>query len=526
MSKTIVETSAGRIRGRQHKGSLCFRGVPYAASLRGRRRFLPPEALKPWTGLRDAGRSGPAAPQLALPVFSWINAAAGKLADDCLSLNVWTPAADLRRRPVLFWIHGGGFLVGSGSTALYAGADLARRGDVVVVTVNYRLGALGYAHLGTVFGADFERCTNLGVRDQIAALEWVRDNIERFGGDPGNVTVFGQSAGGMSVGALLGAPRARSLFHRAICMSGAAEHVIDRETAQHVASDLLRELGEPSPELLERIPTQRILQAQHTTMSRLADLRTLMVFLPMVDGDLIPEAPLAQIRRGAAAQIPILTGATLEEWKLFRVLDGGLGRFGWEDLVERMASVLPHAFPQAPNAATAALRWREALGSRSASRSPREIWSAFQTARIFHLPSARLAEAQREGGGDAWSYLFTWRPPALRRSLGAFHALDIPFVFGSTGHPLARPLTGLGKRASQLGGRMQDAWIQFAHRGTPGHGRLPEWPRYGGELRDTMVFGREIALARAPLDAERRLLERWSVPRAARAAHLPVAASL
>jgi para-nitrobenzyl esterase len=410
---------------------------------------------------------------------------------------------------VLVWIHGGGFLIGSGTTPVYYGGDLAKRGDVVVVTINYRLGALGYAHLGTVLGPEFAQSTNLGVRDQIAALEWVQGNIARFGGDPGNVTVFGQSAGGMSIGALLGAPRARALMHRAICQSGAADHVVSTARAREVASAFLRELGGPSPShaALGRIPLAEILRAQMAVMARHSDLRQLMAFLPAVDGDVIPDPPLDQLRRGAAAKIPILTGATLEEWKLFGVADG-MG-FDETDLVARFAEVLP-AYPDAPRPKEAVRAFRGALGERSAAERPRWVWQALQTARVFHVPSAHLAEAQRAGGGSAHSYLVTWRAAAARRALGACHAIEIPFVFGNTTHPIARPLTGLRADAERLSRQIQGAWVAFARTGAPGHGGLPAWPRYSADHRATMVLGRECRLEEAPLEPERRLLERWA----------------
>jgi para-nitrobenzyl esterase len=507
--KAEVETRYGRIRGSESGGVFSFRGIPYAAALIGPRRFRPPEPPEPWTGTLEATRPGASAPQFAMPVFRWINLSGGLPGDDCLSLNLWTPGLDSARRPVLVWIHGGGFLVGSGSTPLYRGHDLALRGDAVVVTINYRLGALGYAHLGAAFGNGFE--WNLGVRDQIAALEWVRDHVDRFGGDPDRVTVFGQSAGGMSVAALLGAPRARALFHRAICMSGAGDHVIDAEDARRVARAFVEALGGPPPthEALARIPVDRILSAQRDVMARMSDLRKLMAFLPAVDGDLIPEQPLAALRRGVAARIPILTGATLEEWKLFRLVDGGVGRFGWSDADRRFASVLD-GMPRAPNGRQARLEFRAALGARSAARQPYGVWSAFQSARVFHHASARLAEAQHAGGGSAHCYLFTWRPAALRRSLGSCHAIDIPFVFGATAHPLARPLTGISAVAPRLARRIQHSWLRFARDGDPGHDRLPPWPPYDPGRRTTMILGRECTLDDAPLEAERLLLERWT----------------
>jgi para-nitrobenzyl esterase len=513
---SVVETSAGRIQGAGERGLQAFRGVPYAAAPTGSLRFRAPQPPSPWAGVRQATRSGPAAPQLALPFFSWINAAARTPGEDCLTLNVFTPGTDGARRPVLVWIHGGGFMVGSGSTVVYEGQNLAERGDVVVVTINYRLGALGFCHLGTVLGGEMAECTNLGLRDQIAALEWVRDHIDRFGGARDNVTVFGQSAGGMSVGALLGAPRARKLFHRAICQSGAADHVMEHEEAERIASALLARLGGPPPSLaaLGRMPIQTLLEAQSSVLADLGDFNSLMVYLPMVDGDVVPIQPLEAIRRGETAHIPILTGATLEEWKLFRLIDPGIGRFDESDLRARMAEVLP---PDAPAPADAARSYLHALGERSAARTPRDVWSAFQTARVFHLPSARLAEAQHAGGGSVHSYLVTWRAPAMRRALGACHAIEIPFVFGNERNPLARPFSGFNGDGARFGRRIRHAWLSFARRGDPSHDRLPTWPRYRPDGRATMVLGRECSLADAPLDAERELLSKWGALRGASA---------
>jgi len=509
-----VETQYGRVRGSDDAGIRVFRGLRFAQPPSDEQRFLPPAAPEPWTGTFDATQPGPAAPQMALPWFGWINAAAVAPGDDCLSLNVWTPAVDDgRRRPVLVWMHGGGFLVGSGSTGVYDGAALARRGDVVVVTVNYRLGAMGYAHLGLLFeGEDFQGCTNLGVRDQIAALEWVRDNIDRFGGDPGKVTVFGQSAGAMSIAALLGAPRARSLFHRAICMSGAAAHVLEPDEARVTAEAFIDKLGQPRPSShkgLGWFPMDRLLRAQHETMMELSNMARMMVFLPVVDGDVIPEQPLDAIRRGAAADIPLLIGTTLDEWQLFRIFEEGPFAMKEEDLLTRFDEALDKGFEGAPDAEVAVGEFRGALESRGTRARNGDVWIEFQSAREMHYPATRLAEAQNEGGGTAHNYLFTWRPPTMRRAIGACHALDIPFVFGSVQHPLARPLTGFTTSASRLSQKIQQAWIQFAHEGSPGHDRLPSWEPYETEERHTMVLGRRCGMDHAPLEGERRLLASW-----------------
>ena len=506
-----VETSHGRIRGAESAGIRGFRGVPFASPPVGVRRFRPPEPPKPWTGVWDATRPGPAAPQYALPFFGWISAAGVPPGDDCLSLNVWTPGLDGARRPVLVWIHGGGFMVGAGSTPMYDGGELARRGDVVVVTLNYRLGGLGYVHLNHVLGAGFEDASNLGVRDQIAGLEWVRENIERFGGDPGNVTVFGQSAGAMSIGALLGAPRARNLFHRAICMSGATDHVIEPELSERVARTFIGRLGGPpaSHKALGTIPIERLLRAQRETMAQLSNMESMMVFLPVVDGDVIPEQPIEAVRAGATAGIPLLVGATLDEWKLFRLVDPGPRALSETELLSRFDEALGDLYPKAPDAETAVRDYREALDARGRRRRTGEVWSDFQSARIMHYPAFRLAGEHDEAGGRAFAYLFTWRPPAVRRAVGACHGLDIPFVFGSIKHPLARPLTGFTASAARLSLKMQHSWIRFARDGDPGHDRLPGWQTYDKRRRATMVLGRTASLADAPLEPERSLLDGW-----------------
>jgi para-nitrobenzyl esterase len=511
-----VETCYGRVRGSEVRGIRVFRGIPFARPPVGPRRFRGPERPEPWSGTLKATRPGAVAIQAGVPMLPFLNAGGAPQSEDCLHLNVWTPGLDNARRPVLVWIHGGGFLIGSGSSLLYEGQGLARRGDLVVVTFNYRLGALGFAHLNGVCGDEFRGASNAGLRDQMAALEWVRVNIERFGGDPDNVTVCGQSAGAMSIGALLGAPNARKLFHRAICQSGAAHNVLTQDQANEIAEVFLGEIGGPptSRKALARIPVARLLKAQGATNRRLTDRERLMVFLPVVDGDVIPEPPLAAIRRGDAANVPILVGTTLDEWKLFAPLEG-VPVLGEPALLQRLREMLPRVAPRAPEAPVAARQYRDAVQARGGQTSPFEIWSAFQSARIFHVPASILAQVQNAARGPAYAYLFTWHPPALRRALGACHALDVPFIFGLTNHPIARPLTGLVPSAARLSRRMQNAWISFARSGHPGHESLPVWEPYDAETRATMVFGRQCHLADAPLEPERVLWERWIEERTA-----------
>ncbi|HWN16827.1 MAG TPA: carboxylesterase family protein, partial [Candidatus Dormibacteraeota bacterium] len=258
----LVETRRGRVRGLAEAGLAVFRGIPYARPPVGPRRFGPPEPPEAWTGTHDATRYGSSAPQNGALIGPIMSLGIGRTSEDCLYLNIWTPAADRRRRPVLVWIHGGAFLLGSGSQMLYDGATLARRGDVVVVTINYRLGAFGFLRLRDRFGQRLPATGNEGLLDQVAALTWVRDEIEAFGGDPGQVTIFGESAGSMSCATLLGLPRAHGLFHRAILQSGGANFVWPREIATELSDHVLDELAVASPEALQNLGADRILEVQ------------------------------------------------------------------------------------------------------------------------------------------------------------------------------------------------------------------------------------------------------------------------
>lgn len=506
----VVETAYGRVQGVESRGIRVFKGIPYAAAPTGDRRFRAPRPPQPWTGTREAKRPASAAIQASVPGLRFLNLTGGiRQSEDCLSLNIYTPGTNSTRRPVIVWIHGGGFLIGSGTTPIYDGRGLARLGDSVVVTLNYRLGALGYLSLDA-FGDDYRGACNAGIRDQIAALEWVRENIDRFGGDPNNLTVCGQSAGAMSIAALIGSPRARGLFHRAICQSGAADHVNTAAEAATVTEVFMGELGIRRPEELGSVDVRRILRAQGATNRRLVNRRKLMCFLPVIDGDLITQGPLEAIRSGAAAHIPLLVGTTLDEWKLFSMLDMPPNAMHERGLVKRFAEVLPSVAQSAPAAGQAAREYREAVRSRGGKTSPFEVWSAFQSARVFHYPASQLADAHVAAGGDAYSYLFTWQPRLLRRSLGAFHAIDVPFLFGVSRKILERGLDGIAPTATKLSKDIQTAWTRFAASGIPASGGLPAWQSYASGNRSTMVLGRRSHLAEAPLEVERSLWQRWS----------------
>ncbi|MEE3327436.1 MAG: carboxylesterase/lipase family protein [Myxococcota bacterium] len=511
---TVVETAQGRVEGRIQNGTFNFMGLPFARPPVGPLRFQPPQPAEPWAGVRPALRNGPVPIQAALPLFRFLNAGAARQSEDCLYLNVWTPAPDARRRPVLVWIHGGGFLVGSGSTAVYNGEGLAARGDMVVVTLNYRLGALGFIHLDRVCGPGFEQASNLGLRDQLAALAWVRENIERFGGDPANITVCGQSAGAMSVAALLGTDSEDRVFKRAILQSGAAGNVASRSKADQIAEAFLAALDQPrrTQEALGEIPTHQILQAQGRVNREFTSASELMVMVPCVDGELVPRQPLSQVATGAVRDVDLMIGTTLDEWKLFSPLEARLPSLGGDRLQERFAELLPIASPRAPGPRVAAQQYRNAVRERGGRTTSFEVWSAYQSARVFHQPAAELARAHAHAGGRVHSYLFSWRPPALRHSVGACHAIDIPFVFGLLALPVfsnLRFLPGLMAPAQKLSGRMQDAWAGFVRSGEPGHAELPQWDLYDTEHRASMRLDRECGMVDRPLDGELQLIESW-----------------
>lgn len=474
---TTVETSLGRLRGRERRGVQVFRGIPYAEAPRDALRWRPPQPPRPWSEVRDARRLGPSAPQMP-PAIWLVQRTVGAMnaqSQDCLYLNVWTPACDRGRRPVLVWIHGGAFVLGSGGARLYDGGSLARHGDVVVVTINYRLGALGFLDVRALGG---DGVANAGLRDQIAALEWVRDHIEDFGGDPERVTIFGESAGGMSVGTLLGTPAAKGLFHRAVCQSGAAHNASSEAQARRVAEVFLTAIGAEDLADLEKRKTSEILAAQRETVVRLGIGHGVLPWQPSVDGDLLPVPPLEAVAKGLARGVPTLVGTNRHEWRLFMLGDRKGARLDQAGLERRLARALPgsDAFG-VPLARRAAMAY-ERMSQRRLAR-PRDRWEAFQSDRIFHQPAHRLAGAQDEHA-PTFAYQFSWSPPGPGRRLGACHGLEIPFVFGTLSEPALRPFLASARHARRLSAQMQEAWIQFARHGDPGHEDLPEWPSYGG----------------------------------------------
>jgi len=487
----LAEIADGQLRGKwtpEHDVAM-FRGIPYAAPPVGPLRFQPPVPPSPWTGVRDATAFGPMAPQ-NVGVMERIWGAERMASDeDCLSLNVWTPGLDSGKRPVMVWIHGGAFVTGSGSTPWYDGRGFARAGDLVFVTVNYRLGVLGFLHLAELGGEAYATSGNCGILDQVAALRWVRDNIAAFGGDPAQITVFGESAGAGSVGTLLGLPAASGLFHRAILQSGACAFASSRERAAGMAEETFKAAGLAPTDLtgLLEAPVSQLLEAQENVYTHHA--AAALPYQPVVDGVALPETPLEAVTKGSAAEVAVVVGTTSEEMKLFTLMDPDLAASDESAIVARITEVF----------GTRASEALEAYRDERPGDSNADVWTAVATDAVFRIPAIRLLERQGAVNNDCWSYLFTMRSTAFGGALGACHALDVPFVFDNLDRPGVNLFTGDPPGAAELAQAMHHAWIAFARDGDPG------WPRYDLTRRATMEFGSSCRVVDDPGRAERVL---------------------
>ena len=488
---TIVATRSGKIEGLEHQGVQIFRGIPFAAPPTRSRRWRPPVMEDSWDGVREAKAFGAQSAQTEFAMTKMLGGEQPSNSEDSLFLNVWTPACDDGHRPVVVWIHGGAFVWGAGDTPWYDGTAFARHGDVVVVTINYRLGPFGFLHLSDLFGEELAGSGNVGLLDQIAALQWVRDCISAFGGDPHNVTVFGESAGGGSVGALLGTPAARGLFHKAIPQSGAASWTSTRERATAIAARMLERLhvrpGDVDALLAKS--TDEILGAQPDIRE---DGVNQLPFQPVVDGSVLPQAPLDAIAQGSAAGVHVLTGTNRHEMTLFQVMDPSMGTLDDAGIVDRVQRWMGDRAP----ALVASYR------DRRPGVAAQELWLDLATDAVFRIPAIRLSEAHLQHG-PAWMYLFTWETPVFGGILRSTHALEIPFVFDNLDRGGAEVLLGSGPDRQAIADAMHRAWIAFARTGDPSHAGLPEWPRYDLDRRATMRFDTASSLLEDPASDDR-----------------------
>lgn len=487
MSERIT-TTYGELEGKRTDTARVFMGIPYAAAPVGELKMRPPAPVQPWDGVRDATQPGPTVPKPPYRVpFDQYLAEPVVEGDDCLNLNVWAPLEGTGH-PVLVWIHGGAFTNGSGIVPEYDGSAFARDG-VVCVTINYRLGADGFLDVG-------DDVTNVGIRDQIAALEWVRDNIADFGGDPSQVTVAGESAGALSIGTLLSSPKAAGLFHRAIPQSGAGHHVLPRADAQEVAKELASRLGiDCTREAFAAVPPAELWTEQAKLSTDLAlapdPVRygqvavNQMAWEPVVDGEVVTELPITAIRGGSAKNVDVLIGTNTHEFRFFSVPNGMI------DLVsEEMLAMAMMGYQVPPDQA------KEVYGADAAT--PGEVFEALVTDWFFRIPAIRLAEAQAEQGAKVWMYDFAWDSPVFDGRMRAAHYVEVPFVFDNLAVETLRPVLG-SEPPQALADTMHAAWVSFIKTGDPG------WAQYDAQRRTSMRFDTESA----PVDdlfAERRQL--------------------
>ncbi len=501
-----AETSFGKIRGVDEQGIKIFKGVPYGASTAGKNRFMPPMDPAKWTGVRDALEYGPSAPQTepgARRTTSDLAVAGAGLraeSEDCLVLNIWTPAINNagngRKRPVMLWCHGGGFATGSGSSPVTEGLNLARRGDVVVVTINHRLNVLGFTYLGDAGGAGFSQSGGVGMLDIVHALKWVRDNIAQFGGDPNNVTVFGQSGGGRKVGTLLAMPPAKGLFHRAIIESGPTIKLVEREQAAKVANELLSKLGLNKSQLreLQNLPVDKVMSAYFATVRSMNVDQMTMGFSPTVDGNAVPHHPFHPSASAISPNVPLMLGSTRTELtngaaaEMFALSDDAMHtrvRTILGDQADTVINVYRKANPGA---------------------SPSDIYFLIASDNRYGAPVMKIAERRAAlGKGPVYLYYFRWESPADGGRLKSPHTIEIPFAFDNI---KASRLTASSPEAPALAEKVSAAWLAFAQKGDPNTSKLPRWPSFHAKDRATMVFNNDSKVENDPLREQR--LAMWS----------------
>jgi para-nitrobenzyl esterase len=506
-AEAIAETAYGKVRGVNNDGVYTFKGIPYGATTGGANRFMPPQKPAPWAGVRDCLDWGAMCPQVSgggalatgmgrdFGLLFGVGAFTRTADEDCLVLNVFTQGlGDGKKRPVMVWLHGGGFNIGTGSGPRTDGTNLARNHDVVSVSLNHRLGVLGYCHLGDL-DSRFAQSGNVGQLDLIAALEWVRDNIERFGGDPGNVLIHGESGGGAKVHALMAMPAAKDLFHRAICQSGVVRHTAagmslpDREKATAAASALLVKVGLSAKEIdkLQQLPVDKLLAAAAPTVAE-------NPFAAVIGTADLPENPVDAITKGSA-RIPFMVGCTKHEAN-FMLAAAGVDRktITDEQLQQRGAAMV------GPHAAELIAGYRKVYPD----YTPGDLLVRLMTDSFATFASIKAAEAHIKGGGaPTWMYLFAWESPALP-NLQACHGMDGGFYFGNTE---ALGMTKGNADAQALSAKASAAWAAFARSGNPSTPGL-SWPEYTTEKRATMVWASPPHVEDDPMGADRQLWEK------------------
>lgn len=505
----IAETQYGKVKGFILRGIHQFRGIPYGADTSGKNRFMPPQPPQPWNDVLPAVWWGNTAPQMMDNRYA--NAYSSfvdhwnydDVSEDCLKLNIWTPGPDNKKRPVLVWLHGGGYTNGNGiEQDGYDGENLSRKGDVVFVSINHRLGPIGFSDLSAVGGEKYAHSGNVGALDMVAALRWVKDNISNFGGDPANVTIMGQSGGGAKVCILTAMPKAKGLFQKAVPLSGSTTKAMDQDHSRKIGEYILKEAGLTAAEVdkLQEMPWKEyILLANKAAQKASAEMGTAGIrggFSPVADGVNLPKGQFYADSTELSADVPMLICTTFHEWGMARTMPemenitaekaiemlkeragfgGGLG-----DKAQAVYDAYANAFPNA---------------------KPIEIMTLVSSNRQGAVETANAKTAQKAPVYLAW---FGWEPPLFNNRMRAFHCLDICFWFANTDLMLTH--TGGGKRPRQLADKMSSALLQFMKTGNPNGGGLPEWKPYSPEKGETMVLNDISALKNDPDRSARQLL--------------------
>ncbi len=508
----VVETTAGQVRGFRREGIHTLLGVPYGAPVGGSARFRAPSSPQPWSGVRSAVAYGPACPQapraelaaseLALIEESFLlGFSDAPQSEDCLRLNIWSPGLDGHRRPVMVWLHGGHFATGSGhEQAAFDGTALSARGDVVVVSLNHRLNVLGHLNLEP-FGEIYRGSCNAGMLDIVLALEWIRDNIASFGGDPGCVTLFGQSGGGAKVTTLMAMPAAAGLFHRAIVQSNCALRQMDVDMSLRLTGAVLDELGLTATQVgrLHDLPYAALSRAERAAIARLcpplnpARRNTRVRWEPVVDGHVLPRHAFAPDGPGISAHVPLLVGTTLNEFH------HGIGNPDVEATTEaEVRASFATAFGETANDVYDLFRHRHP------DASPFDLMSRAYSSTIRECAVLQARRKAAQGAGKAWLYWFQWQTPMLDGRPRAYHNAELPFVFANADR--CATATGGGSEALALARKVSDAWIAFARTGDPNHPGLPHWPHFSDDGVSTMILDTVCRAERDPDGPERALV--------------------
>jgi len=493
----VVETAYGKIRGTMDRSVYAFRGVPYGDTTAGANRFLPPRKPQAWTGVRDAIELGHRAPQLDAPrVPEWfVMDRTEPQGEDCLVVNVWTPGLDSQKRPVVVWLHGGGFTGGSNGFTAYDGANLARRHNVVVVGVNHRLNGFGFLYLGELCGDKYADA-NAGMLDIVAALQWTKDNVDRFGGDPASVTIFGQSGGASKVSTLLGMPAAHGLFHRAYAMSGSQVRSMPRDQATAAARNVLQQLN-ISPAQIDRI--------NDVPMRRLRELVNgggIGGWGPVVDGRTLPDHIFDPKATAISADVPLMIGSTETEqtWNANQLYDP----LSDEELREDCARAMRTTMAAAQGVIDLYKRNRPKASNLDIYLILATDASNFRTG--TDTEALRKAEQRK---APVYKYYFQWYSPVRGGMLRSMHTMDVPFVFYN--HTLAESELGPSARTAALADRMSSTFVQFAKTGNPNNRTIPNWPAYDPSIRQTLVWNDEVKVVNDPYGAEKAAVA--AVPR-------------